>query len=103
MRSFLAWVLAAGLCAFLVRFELHTDDAGVLLGFLILSGALAALLDPRRPWRWGLLPGAAILLADLWAGRVGPPWWNLPAIGAIATAAAMTGAYAAAFVRRLTQ
>jgi hypothetical protein len=103
MRALLAWVLAAGLCLFLGRFELHTDDAGVLLGFLMLSGALVALLDPRRPWRWGLLLGAAIALADLWAARVGPPWWNLPAIGAVATAAAMAGAYATAFVRRLAQ
>jgi len=101
MRSLLAWLLAAALCLFLGRFELHTDDAGVLLGFLILSGALVALLDPRRPWLWGLLLGAAIVSADLWSGRAGSPWWSLPAVAALTTAAAMAGAYAAAFVRKL--
>ena len=103
MRSLFAWILAAGLCLFLGRFELHTDDTGVLLGFLILSGALVALLDPRRPWLWGLLLGAAIVVADVWASRFGSTWWNLPAIGAVATAAAMAGAYTAALVRRLAQ
>jgi len=103
MRSVLAWVLAAALCLFLARFELHTDDTGVLLGFLIVSGAIVALVDPRRPWLWGLLLGAAIVLADLSAARFGSPWWSLPAIGAVATAAAMAGAYAAAMVRRLAQ
>jgi len=101
MRSLVAWVMAAALCAFLGRFELRTDDAGVLLGFLIVSGAIVAFVDPRWPWRWGLLLGAAIVLADILAARFGPPWWNLPAIGAVATAAAMIGAYSAAMIRRL--
>jgi len=103
MRLLLAWLLAAGLCVFLGRFELRTDDAGVLIGLLILSGGIVALLDPRRPWRWGLLMGAAVLIADVRAGRFGSPWWNLAAIGAVATTAAMTGAYAAAIVRRLAR
>ena len=103
MRSSIAWILAAGLCLFLARFELHTDDTGVLLGFLILSGALVALVDPRRPWVWGLLLGGAIVVADLLAARFGSPWWSLPAVGAVATAAAMAGAYAVAMVRRLVQ
>jgi hypothetical protein len=55
--------LAAG--AFLGRFELHTDDTGVEVGFLLLATFLLGCWHPRHAWQWAVLVGLWIPAAEL--------------------------------------
>ncbi len=47
-----AWAAAAGLCLFIGRAELHTDDAGVLIAVIAMSACVLALIRPVHVWRW---------------------------------------------------
>jgi hypothetical protein len=55
--------LAAG--AFLGRFELHTDDTGVEVFFLLLATFVLGCLHPRHAWQWAVLVGVWIPAAEL--------------------------------------
>ena len=74
---------------------MHTDDAGVLVGLIATGGFGLALLEPRRPWIWGLLVPAGIIAVNLWR----QPRGVLP-IAAFAIAVGIAGAYAGALLRR---
>jgi hypothetical protein len=51
--------------AFLGRFELHTDDTGVEVGFLLLAAFLLGCWHPRHTWRWAVWVGLWIPAAEL--------------------------------------
>ena len=109
IRTAASWLVAAALCLFLARYDLRTDDTGVELFFLMIAGAILALIDPRRPWRWGLLLGGTILAAEIYNRIFGVPrpslgpWWGYALVGLITMAAGCLGAFAAAGVRRLAR
>ena len=75
----------------------------------MIAGAILALIDPRRPWRWGLVLGGAILAAEIYNRIFGVPrpslgaWWGYALVGLVTIAAGCLGAFAAAGVRRLAR
>ncbi len=109
LRTTASWLVAAVLCLFLARYDLRTDDTGVELVFLIMAGAILALIDPRRPWRWGLLLGGTIVAAEIYNRIFGVPrsslggWWGYALVGLVTITAGSIGAFAAAGVRRLAR
>ena len=56
--------LAAGL--FLAGFELHTDDTGVEVFFILLITVALGCWHPRHAWQWALLVGPWAPAADVW-------------------------------------
>lgn len=81
--------------AWLGKADAHTDDTGVLVGLTGIGGFLLAIAEPSRPWIWGLLVPAGIILAEIVRGASGAL-----GIAAFTIAVACVGAYLGAFVRR---
>jgi len=80
---------------FLARFELHTDDTGVEVAFLLAITFILGLLHPRRAWQWALMVGPALPIADLITGTPAPKGLVLVLI-----AIGLVGAYAGALLRK---
>ncbi len=91
-----AFCLAAG--AFLARFELHTDDAGVEVFLVLAVTFLLGCLHPRQAWQWALLVGAWIPGADLVFGKQGLQ--GAAVLLAVVAAIGLAGTYAGVFLRR---
>ena len=109
LRTAATWVLAALICSFLAHYDLHTDDTGVEMLFLVVAGCILALVEPRQPWRWGLLVGLTIFASEA-ANRIfvrpNPTlggWWGYVLVGVVAATAGCIGAFAGAGVRRLAR
>lgn len=99
MRILAAWALCAAGAAFLMHYELHTDDTGVEVAFLLVITLVLGFLHPGRPWIWGLIEGLAIPAAELLFGRSQSGLRLLP-IGAVTTAIALAGSYIGALAGR---
>jgi len=101
-----ALFFAINLSVWLGRVEQHTDDTGVLIGLIALGGFLTAMVAPRRPWVWGLIVPAGVILVEVWNQVYGNRNPNgggaggLAAIAALTIAVASTGSYVGAFIRR---
>jgi|SRR5271157_2887322 len=95
----LAYVFWLPAVLFLGRFELHTDDTGVEVFFLLLITFVLGCLHPRRAWQWALLVGPAIPLADLAFGHPQPAA-GAPLLLAVVVALGLAGSYAGAGLRR---
>ena len=87
--------LACG--AFLGRYELHTDDTGVEVFFILLATFILGCWHPRRAWQWALLVGPCAPLADL---LFKPAQQGLHAIAAVVIAIGLTGSYAGVLLRK---
>lgn len=51
--------------ALLARYELRTDDAGIVAGLIVVITFVLGCLHPRHAWQWALLVGPAVPAADL--------------------------------------
>ena len=87
--------LAVGV--FLGRFELHTDDTGVEVFFILLATFILGCWHPRRAWQWALLVGPCAPLADLILKR---SQHGLPSIAAAVIVIGLIGSYAGVLLRR---
>jgi hypothetical protein len=87
--------LAAG--AFLGHYELHTDDTGVEVFFILLFTFVLGCWHPRHAWQWALLVGPCAPAAD-WIFKSGQT--GLLAITAAVVAFGLVGSYAGAWVRK---
>jgi hypothetical protein len=94
-----AWFFSLTLSAWLGRAEQHTDDTGILVGLIGIGGFLLAMIEPRRPWIWGLIVPAGIILVNLWKLNDGGAG-TVVGIAAFTIAIACAGAYLGAFIRR---
>jgi hypothetical protein len=90
-----AFCLAAG--AFLGRYELHTDDTGVEVFFILLATFVLGCWHPRRAWQWALLVGPCAPAAD-WIFKAGQT--GLLGITAAVIAFGLVGTYAGVFFRK---
>jgi hypothetical protein len=79
--------------AWLGRVELHTDDTGILVGLIGLGSFLLAMVEPRRPWIWGIVVPAGIIAVEVWNhhGELG--------VAAFTIAIATIGSYLGALIR----
>ena len=97
---------ALSLSAWLGRAELHTDDTGVLVGAIGLGGFLLAMVEPRRPWVWGVIVPAGVILVEAWhlfSGSSNPSMGGaggLLAIAVLTITVASLGSYIGAYIRR---
>jgi hypothetical protein len=82
----------------LARAEMHTDDAGILVGLIAIGGFLLSLIEPRFPWIWGLIVPSGIIVSNAWrhTGSIG----SLFGIAGVTIAVGCAGAYAGALLQR---
>ena len=93
--AYVFWIPAV---LFLGRFELHTDDTGVEVAFLLAITFILGVLHPRHAWQWALLVGPCIPLAQVLFGQPqGSGTWLLLAV---VVALGLAGSYAGAGLRR---
>jgi len=59
------YLFALAAAIFLGRFELRTDDAGVVAFFILVITFLLGCLHPRHAWQWALIIGPAVPLAHV--------------------------------------
>jgi len=95
LQWFAAWFFAVTFSIWLGRAEAHTDDTGILVGLIGIGGLVTALVEPRRPWVWGLVVPAGIIVGNLW--RHTPAVWGIAAVTSLVGCA---GSYAGAYLRR---
>jgi hypothetical protein len=93
-----ALFFAVALSAWLGRVDRHTDDAGILVGLIGTGAFLLGMVEPRRPWMWGIIVPAGIIAVESWNYKGG--FGGLCAIAAFTTVIAATGSYIGAFLRR---
>jgi hypothetical protein len=99
LQTTAAWFFGLSLSAWLGRVDLHTDDTGILLGLIGLGGFSLAVVEAKRPWTWGVIVPAGVILVEIWRGVEHPG--SVLAIAAVTIAIASLGAYLGSFVRRL--
>jgi hypothetical protein len=99
LTGILAYVFWLPAVVFLGRYDLHTDDTGVEVFFLLLITFILGSLHPRRAWQWALLVGPAIPLAELLFAHPQPGAGALVLL-AVVTAVGLAGSYAGAGLRR---
>jgi hypothetical protein len=88
--------------AFLGRFDLHTDDTGVEVFFLIVITFLLGFLHPRRAWQWSLLVPLWIPAAEVFFGRARPPLtWSTLLLACFVCLVGLGGSYAGVAFRRM--
>jgi hypothetical protein len=96
-QTFAAFFFALSLSIWLGRADLHTDDTGILVGLIGCGALLVALVEPKRPWIWGLLVPAGVILVELWNNT----GWGVLLIAAVTVTIAAAASYLGAFLRRL--
>jgi hypothetical protein len=104
-QLFAALFFALTFSAWLARADQHTDDTGILVGLIGIGGFLISMVEPRRPWMWGLIVPAGIIVVEVWnyvygnhdphTGGVG----GLCGIAALTIGIACAGSYVGAFIR----
>jgi hypothetical protein len=58
------WIFAAAVGALLYRVNLHTDDAGVLAGLILIGSAMAAFILPRSWWPAAMIVGLSVIASE---------------------------------------
>ena len=103
ITSAAAYLFFLAAMVFLGRFELHTDDTGVEVFFLLAVTFILGCLHPRRAWLWGLA-GLCIPAADLiWKSpdpNLSHPA-NLLALAAVVTSLGLAGSYSGVLIRKI--
>lgn len=106
LQLFGAVFFALAFAVWLGRAESRSDDMFILIGMIGTGGFLAAMVEPRRPWMWGLIIPSGILYVEIgnYIRRSSDPHMGgiggLCAIAALTIGVASAGAYTGAFVRR---
>ena len=105
INTIAAWLfcLAAGL--FLASFELHTDDTGVEVCYILLITFVLGCWHPRHAWQWALLVGPCAPAADFVRSLAGHPpaihgAAGLAAVALVVILLGLAGSYAGAWLRR---
>jgi hypothetical protein len=93
------YLFAAASGAFLGRFELHTDDAGVEVGLLLVACFVLGWLHPRHAWQWAVLVGLWIPAAELLFRRP-PVNASSLLVAAFVLGVGTAGSYLGVLVRR---
>jgi hypothetical protein len=99
MAAYVLWIAAA---AFLMRFELHSGDAGVIALFILLATCLLGSLHPRHAWQWALLVGPAVPAANVIFGSPDRPFEPADAAKLLVfvVAIGLVGAYLGVLLRK---
>lgn len=94
-----SYLFCALVIVFLSRLELHTDDTGVEVFFILLSTFLLGCWHPARAWQWALLVGLTVPAVG-WLWRTPRPAIDF-LVPAFVIAVGLAGSYAGVLVRRV--
>jgi hypothetical protein len=94
-----SYLFCAAAIAFLSHLELHSDDTGVEVFFILLTTFLLGCWHPARAWQWALLVGLCVPAAG-WIWRTPRPAVDF-AVPAFVIAAGLAGSYGGALLRRV--
>lgn len=98
VTAILAYALWLPAVLFLGRFELHTDDTGVEVFFLLAITFVLGALQPAHAWQWALLVGPCIPIAQLLFGH--PERSVIAVLLPLVIAIGLAGSYAGVGLRR---
>src|SRR5438105_4319005 len=66
IRIMVGLALAAAEGAWLFRYNLHTDDTGILVGMILIGSATVAAILPGRWWPAAFAMGACVIASELY-------------------------------------
>ncbi len=95
-----AWIalpLSLAASVFIGYGDLRTDDTGIIVGLIALTSWLSAMVEPRKAWRWAVIVGAGVPVAEVWARGMRR---DVLLIALVTQAFAFAGAYGAVLIRR---
>ena len=106
ISSIAAYLFCLAVGLFLARFELHTDDTGVEVFFILLFTFVLGCWHPRHAWQWALLVGPWAPAADVWELNFGTAKPALEHTGGlllvtgVVIGLGLAGSYAGALLRK---
>jgi hypothetical protein len=105
--KWLYWLCLFAAAAFLVWADTHTDELPIVLGFVVIAGAILGAAFPRQSTATSLVVGAAMFIAETMVRfsvlrAPYPPAKGLPWAALVAYAPAILGVGLGAGFRRLT-
>lgn len=98
MQTLAAFAFAIACALFLGRYELHTDDTGVEVAFVLLFTFILGYWQPKRSWLC-LLIGLSIPLAEIGWGTISPK--KAVEIGAVVMVISIAGSIGGVLARRM--
>ena len=98
MQTLAAFACALAAVLFLGRFELHSDDTGVEVAFVLLFTFILGYWQPKRAWIFSLI-GLSIPLAELVWGA--PSLKKAALIGLFVMVISVTGSVTGVLARRM--
>ena len=99
-----AYVLFLTILILLGRYELRTDDTGMVVFFILLSAFVLTWMNPERRWLWSVVGWCVPVAEQFW----GKPLSGLPDLKsrlfllAFVTVVGLGGSFAASLVKRTT-
>ena len=91
------YALCLAAATFLGRFELHTDDTGVEVLFILFFTFVFGFWHPRNAWQWAVLIAGSIPVSHLISGK---PQSGLLVVAAVVLVIALGGSYAGVLFRK---
>ena len=98
-----AYLFCLAAMIFIGKFELHTDDSGVVVFFVLAMTFILGCMHPRRAWLWAL-SALCVPAADLFWGASNPDL-NHPAsllmLALVVTGLGLAGSYSGLLFRKI--
>ncbi len=104
--NWIAYALCAAAMTFFFLVGSQSDDVGIVTGLIVLTTFVLGGLSPRRAWKWALLVGLSVPLANLFSGLEVAPVAGIPGGLVVATflfATGMMGSYAGTLVNKFAR
>ena len=99
LLSAAAYLFCALAIAFVARLELHSDDTGVEVFFILVTTLILGFWHPARAWQWALLVGITVPAAG-WIWRTPRPAIDL-LVPAFVIGVGLGGSYTGVLLRRI--
>ena len=99
-----AYIFFLTILILLGRYELHTDDTGMVVFFILASAFVLTWMNPERRWLWSLVGWCVPAAEQFW----GKPLSGLPDLQsrlmllAFVTVIGFVGSFVASFLKRST-
>ncbi len=101
--NWIAYLLCVAAMAFFFLVGSQSDDVGIVTGLIVLTTFVLGGLSPRRAWKWALLIGLSLPLANLFSELEVAPVAGIPGslvVAAFLVTIGMVGSYAGTLVHK---